>query len=443
MRIFMKTQAISLRNYTVIYSQASLILWLLFFCSYSASSNSDTLKLTFDTADSLFISKNLSLLAYQYNISAAKAMKLQAKLYPNPQVYIEQSMVNSYTRKNYDQDPTRSGNTETILQVQQLILLAGKRNKQVALADAYTKLTEADFENLIRTLKQQLHENVARLYYNNMAIGLLKEEKENIEKLSDQLQPQYNKGYVSLNETVRIKSLLLELDKNLNEILSENYLLTSEINTLLGNDPNTLIEPRISLEVVINNQLLSVTNYIDSALVYNPDIKKSNYMVDYAKAQYALHKSLAVPDANLQMVYDKSGSYIKNYYGLGLGIQLPTWNRNQGNIKASKYMISQNETNLKQDQLSISSGIVASYYTFINHQKILMNFREDYEKQLLQLMDQALENYKKRTLTMNEFMNYYESYKQSYLSLLDMKAQLLQNAEQLNFLIGKSIINYY
>lgn len=419
------------------------VLWLICFYPYFSSANSDTLRLTFDKADSLFINKNLSLLAYQYNISIAKAMKIQAKLYPNPQVYIEQSLVNSYTRKNYDQDPTRTGNTETILQVQQLILLAGKRNKQIALADVYTKMTETDFENLIRSLKQQLHEDLAQLYYNNKAIRLLREEKENIENLSEQLMPQYSKGYVSLNETVRIKSLVFELEKNLNEISSENYHLVSEINILLGNAPNVIVEPKISLEVAINNNLLAITNYIDSAFVYNPDIKKSNYMVDYAKAQHALNKALAIPDANVQLVYDKSGNYIKNYYGLGLGIQLPTWNRNQGNIKASKLMIDQNETVLKQDQLTISSGIIASYNTFINNQKILMSFKEDYEKQLLQLMDQVLENYKKRLLTMNEFINYYESYKQSYLSLLDLKSQLLQNAEQLNFLIGKTIINYY
>ena len=45
----------------------------------------DSLLLTLDKADKLFLEKNLLLVAGQFNINAQKALEIQAALYPNPQ----------------------------------------------------------------------------------------------------------------------------------------------------------------------------------------------------------------------------------------------------------------------------------------------------------------------------------------------------------------------
>lgn len=422
--------------------RAAMLAAVLLGTQWLKAAPADTLRLTFNTADSLFLKKNFALLAAQYNLSEARAMKVQAKLYPNPNIYVEQSLVNKATRANYDTDPTRTGNTETILQVQQLILLAGKRNKQVRLADINAKLAEANFEDVLRTLRLQLHEDLAQLYYNNISLFYLKEERKSIDTLSGSLGQQLNKGFVSLNEIVRVKSLLLELDKNINDYVIDNSTVTAEINTLLGNDAQTIVKPQVDIQAGLRAPLLPVINYLDSATAYNPDLKSYNYLVDQAKAQYSLNKALAVPDASIQGVYDKSGNYIRNYYGIGLGFQLPAWNRNQGNIRASKFHIGEAENTLKQEQLTVASSLVAYYSIYQNNHAILDTYKEDYEKQLIQLMDNVLENYRKRLISLTEFINYYESYKESYLGLLEVKSRFFQNAEQMNFLIGKTIIKY-
>lgn len=406
--------------------------------SLRVSSASDTLYLTMNKADSIFLKNNLSLIAARYNISFTQALKIQAKVYPNPTLYVEQSLVNSATRSNYDTDPTRTGNTETIIQVNQLLLLAGKRNKQIKMADINSKLSEVDFENLLRTLRFQLHNDISQIYYNQLALRLLIEEHQSIDKLSDNIDEQVKKGFISLSEGVRIQSLLLEIDKEINDYTNMNYDLIGELNTIL-NLPSTN-NIKVKNINTPNKQLLSLNICMDSATVYNPDIKKASYLIDYAKAQLSLNKALTVPDANVQFVYDKSGNYIRNYYGLGIGINLPTFNRNQGNIKASHFLISQNETEFKTQQLTVSAQIYSNYNSLINNMSIANNYSTEYENQLLQLMDKVLENYQKRLISLVDFTNYYESYKQGYLSLLSIKASLTLNAEQLNFLIGKPII---
>ena len=410
---------------------------LIFFISHNLFS-ADTLKLNTAKADSLFLKNNLSIIAARYNISYAKALKIQAKVYPNPTLYVEQSLINKYTRSDYDTDPTKTGSTETIVQVNQLIILAGKRNKLIKLADINTKLTEVDFENLLRTLRFELHNNISQIYYNQLALRLLKEEQQSIDKLSDNIDEQVKKGFISLSEGVRIQSLLLEIDKEINDYTNVNYDAIGVLNTILNLPPTTIL--KVDNIIELSRQLPPYNACIDTATTYNPDLKKANYIIEYAKAQYNLNRALVAPDANLQFVYDKSGNYIRNYYGLGIGINLPTFNRNQGNIKASRFQVSQTETELKVQQQTVYTQIFSNYNSLQNNITIANNYSTQYENQLLQLMDKVLENYQKRLISLTDFTNYYESYKQGYLSLLSIKASLILNAEQLNFLIGKPII---
>jgi len=398
----------------------------------------DTVTITIDKADSIFLVNNLSLLSAKYSISAAQALKIQAKVYPNPTLYLEQSLVNKNTRSNYDTDPTRTGSTENIVQVNQLITLAGKRNKQIRVADINIKLTETDFENLLRTLRFQLHNDLYQLYYNQLSLKLLKEENKSIDQLSNNVDEQVKKGFISLSEGVRIKSLLLEIDQQRMGYENTDNQLLAEINTLLNYPTGTYVNVETDPNLSIG--LLPINTYLDSANVYNPDVKKSNYLIDIAKAQYSLNKAMAVPNANLQLTYDKSGNYIKNYYGIGVGFDLPAFNRNQGNIKVSEFKIDQSENDLKLQQQSIASLLFSVYQGSINYQNTLKKYSRTYEAQLLKMMNNVFDDYQKRIITIMDFTNYYESYKQSYLSLLQIKSSLISNIEQLNFLIGKPII---
>src|SRR6478609_4050877 len=78
----------------------------------------DTLRLSIDDADKLFLQKNLLLLASQYDIEEAKAGVIQAKLYENPTVYYEVNIYNKNTRKYFD----NSTSGEFMAQASQLII---------------------------------------------------------------------------------------------------------------------------------------------------------------------------------------------------------------------------------------------------------------------------------------------------------------------------------
>ena len=53
----------------------------------------DTLRLTLPDAEQRFFANNLQLLAQQYNVTAAQAQAVQARLLDNPTLYVEQDVL--------------------------------------------------------------------------------------------------------------------------------------------------------------------------------------------------------------------------------------------------------------------------------------------------------------------------------------------------------------
>mgnify|MGYP000121560979 FL=1 len=85
--------------------------------------------LTLKEAEQRFLERNLSLIAERYNIDMAQAQVLQAKLFENPVISLEQNVYNRLNGKYFDFG--KEG--EMVVGIEQVIRLAGQRNKQVKL----------------------------------------------------------------------------------------------------------------------------------------------------------------------------------------------------------------------------------------------------------------------------------------------------------------------
>ena len=57
-----------------------------------------------------------------------------------------------------------------------------------------------------------------------------------------------------------------------------------------------------------------------------------------------------MPDVSLGIRYDRYGGVWKDFYGVGVGMQIPLFNRNKGAIKTARIQLRQNETLVEQEQ---------------------------------------------------------------------------------------------
>src|SRR5664279_3741229 len=117
-----------------------------------AFSQDDTLRITVDESEKMFLQNNLSILAAKYNIDANRALVRQAKLWDNPVISTDQNIYDAQGGF-FKHDQT---NGQVYVQVMQLLRTAGKRNKLAQLAEDNTTISTSQFDDLLRTLRYTL-----------------------------------------------------------------------------------------------------------------------------------------------------------------------------------------------------------------------------------------------------------------------------------------------
>ncbi len=198
----------------------------------SGQIHSDTLRIKLDSAERLFLTGNFNLLAQKYNIEAQKALEIQAKLYPNPNLSAFYSLYNTQTKKFF---PVGSGNSggELSAQLSQLIYLAGKRKKQVRIAETNTRLAEYQFYDLIRTLKYTLRTDFYNIYFLLQSANVYDEEIKSLQQVVRAFEEQEGKGYIAEKEVIRIKAQLYTLLGEYNNLISQINDQESELRLVL------------------------------------------------------------------------------------------------------------------------------------------------------------------------------------------------------------------
>lgn len=419
-----------------------------FYCCINISYSQDTLRLreqdtlilTMQQAEDSFLSKNLSLIAQQYSIDSARATVITARLYDNPGFNFASGFYQPESKKFFDYSDK---NREIAIQVNQLVKTAGKRNKAINLATSGIDIAQFQFYDLIRTLRYILRNDFYDIYFLERSERLYDQEINSLKSIVTAFEQEQKKGYIALKDVLRIKSELYTLQAEYNDLQTNIDYVQSELRLLIRAGPDSYIIP-IADTVNVKSSIVSQTPFqllIDSALLNRPDIKALNSNILFSQNNLTLQKALAKPDITLDLNYDRQGSYVKYFNSVGIGIPIPLFNRNQGNIKNARVQVEVNKVAYNAGLDKLKNDVTTSYITALRAEKLLQSFDPKFDTDLEQFINEVFINFQKRNLTILEFLDFYESYKQNVLQLNKLRFNKMSALEQLNFSIGKIIFN--
>ena len=412
---------------------------LVFVHFWAFTQATDTLRITLPEAEQQFSKNNFSLLAQKFNIEASKAQIIQAQLLPNPTINLEQTII-----------PTANvANSETIgafgqraIQIQQLILIWGKRNKQIEVAKIGAEMSEYQFRELVRELVFQLRSNFYSIHYLQKTLSIYSQEIQNITRLVAAYKDQVDKGNIPVKEVIRLQSFLITLQTE--ETNLKNQIIDNEsvIKILLADTSPKFIEPVTDDDVLdgLNLQPLKLADLLSDATENRPDRKLQEASIRMASANLALQKAFAKPDVTVGYSYDRAGSYVNNYHALTVSMGLPFFNKNQGNIKAAEYQIQGNKQFLAQTENQLGNEVLQAYSKAQLSEGLYRKMDKDFPQKFQKLIEGVLENYQKRNLTLIEFTDFLESYKNTVAQLNTLQNNRIQAFEYLNFVVGKKVI---
>lgn len=403
----------------------------------------DTLSINGKDAEKIFLKNNITLLAEQLHINQAEAMILQAKAWPNPNLSIDE--INFNRNGTSEKIPSLIGNfgrnQQFTVQFEQLIYTANKRKKNIRLETSNRILAENSFMDILLALKAEFRSELAELVYQQHLKGDLFFQHDVITKLLKAQSSQFKLGNTSRAEFLRIKALQISINSELNDIDARINEKQVKLKTLMAVSPSTYIvihENSDSTEIK-RLQSLSVQELLEDAENNNTQIKLAHNLKEVSTSKLAIEQAKRTPDITFSVNYDRAGSTMFNFFGAGISMDIPLFDRNKGNIKNAVYEIQKDDLKLREKRLHINNQIVEQFQNLQHALHLYNQIDKDYLTELKQVQTAVAENFIKKNLSLLAFLDLFNSFKESkqlyYQSIKDIKIK--QN--ELNYLTGMEL----
>lgn len=407
----------------------------------------NTLKISREEAEAVFLQNNLLLISEKLNIEQQKAEVIQAKLWPNPSFSVSEVNLWATDRQTGAQEvspPFRGDfgrNRQIAFELEQLVQTAGKRKKLIALEQVDVLKSEQYFEELLRNLKLELRNQLTELQYLQHSIRVHQNLVESISRLTNAYKNQLEQGNISKGEYIRLKAQKLEINKEILELTKASNEIQKEIKLLLRTNP------AISIEITDEGFIKDVTPYksifieqvIENAKENRPGYKLALLEEEYSNKLLTYEKAQRIPDLTLGVNYDRNGNTMLDFVGFGVAFDLPFFNRNKGNIKKAQLGIKNAKVQKEQTVLTIENEIFLAYKSLQQSIDFFNDIEPDYEKDLDLLLDSYSQNFTARNVSMLEYFDFMNAYLENKKIILEAQKEVNQKAEELNYSLGKDL----
>ncbi|OJV48718.1 MAG: transporter [Chryseobacterium sp. 39-10] len=380
-----------------------------------------------EQCEALFLKNNLLLLAEQYTISAQDAEIVQAKIWDLPEFTFETNAYNPEQSKAFDVGSYKSAS------LQQLFQLGGKRQKEVDFLRSNKELALLDYTQLVADLRAELRSTFFSVYFDEKTLENISRQLGYFNELLKSYKNLTNKGIISLKDEVRIQSIVFALNND--KMLLNNALveMQQKFKLLTGLAEN--IQPVLtdeSLDAAFRARMLFSEETIQKAVLENnAEYLKSMQQIESSKKWESFQKSLNIPDLRGGVQWNQDGGAFKNEVNVSVGIPIPLWKQNKGNVQKAKILTAQTEKNSAYKKLELLSKASAAFQTWNNLSEQFQSISTQDIDDLETVYQGMLTNFRKGNVSLLEFTDFTDSYKENVIRINEIKKQLLMAQEEL------------
>jgi len=401
------------------------------------------LEITIEQAEKQFLEKNLQLLAERCNISIDDAAIAQAKVLNNPTIGVSNiNFWNPNACNEVEVVPNSFGNQVIFsVELEQMIRTAGKRKKLVNLEKVSKEIAIQEFEAFLLNLKTELKIILHETVYLQSNLNIVNKQQKINNNLVQIYKNQTAHGNIAKSELIRLQSSLIELESEVNEIRTELIKQYKEIKVLLNINPGTEIVITAETSVAVKNpDEILLTDLLEMAKNSRPEFLLSDLNVKYHEKLLVYEKSQRSPDIALSLNYDRYGGVWKNFVGIGISLDIPVFNRNQGNIKMAKHFLEQSNFYAEEQKSRIQQEVAEFYnsykmnYLFYN--KLMEN---DFSEDLDNMLEVYTRNFLNRNINMLEYIDFMYAYKTTKQAMLMAKKNLDTSFAELQCSVNNEI----
>ncbi|MEZ0360957.1 MAG: TolC family protein, partial [Hydrogenobacter sp.] len=235
-------------------------------------------------------------------------------------------------------------------------------------------------------------------------------------------------GFLSLIDLIKLKLYKVDLESAIQQAQANYKKDMKDLSFYLGGN----YEPAQVQEVTED---ISLESLIEQALENRESLKSLREQLRSVDYQIKLLRAYSIPDISVGVEYDAFGVKYKPGIGVGLSMNLPVFDRRQGDLLTALNTKEQTLIAIKREEESIKKEVSQAFYDYEASRKVYSSYLEK-KKLLDELLDRTKKAYILGGISTLDFLDTLRTYRAFINAFLQAKYQYLQNYHRLRLLAG-------
>jgi cobalt-zinc-cadmium efflux system outer membrane protein len=398
----------------------------------AASSIQGPIKITLDEAIQMALAHNHALLAARTTIQQSEDEEITANLRPNPVLLGDAQFLPAF---NWDQFNSNyvDDDAQFDLGVSYLFERGKKRQHRLQAAKDQTAVTRSLVADNERSLTFQVASGYTSVELAESALDLAQQDLKSFQNTVDISQDRYKAGDISEDDYLKIKLQMLQFQTDASQAQLAKVQALSDLRQLLGYE-----SVPADYDVTGPFEYKPVTGNLEDfqmkALTTRPDLRAAQQSITAANSQYLLMKANGKKDITAQINY----THIADLSTTSLfgQIQLPIFDRNQGEIARAQSAITQAQEQEKFTSDQVLTDVKDAYEGLKTNDQVIQLYRSGYLDEAQQDRDISEYAYKRGAASLLDFLDAERSYRAAQLAYRQALAAYLLSLEQLREAVG-------
>jgi outer membrane protein, heavy metal efflux system len=394
--------------------------------------NRAAVTISLDDAIQMALQHNHNLLAARTTIQQNEAEETTANLRPNPVILSDWQFLPIFQPSQFSADYLDNV-AQFDLGISYLFERGKKRQHRLQAARDLTAQTRSLVADNERSLAFSVATEFINVELAESTLELAMQDLKSFQNTVDIGQARYNAGDIGEGDLLKIKLQMLQFQTDVSAAQLARVQGLSDLRQLLGYES---ITPDYDLAGAFDYQPVhgNVDDFQARALQNRPDLRAAQQGVAAANSQHALQQAIGKRDITGEINYTHIG-YLNDVSLFGQ-MQLPIFDRNQGEIARTGFAITQAQEQQRFANGQVLTDVRDAYENLRTNDQIIGLYRSGYLDQAQQSRDISEYAYRHGAASLLDFLDAERSYRAAQLAYRQALASYLLGVEQLREAVG-------
>jgi len=389
-------------------------------------------RVTLEQAIDLALTHNHALKALRTQVQQSQAQEVTAGLRPNPVLSWDSQFLPIFQPSQFSADYINV-NAQHDLGISYLFELGGKRHWRLQAARDQTAVTRAQIADAERNLSFNVAQQFVGVLLAESNLELAQQDLASFQNTVEISQARYQAGDISEADLLKIKLQLLQFQTDSSSAELAKVQALVGLRQLLGYDA-VPADYDVAGELRYQPLRLNLDDLKAKALQQRPDLVAAQRGVTAADSQHRL--ALANGARDLGTAFNYSHLNALNTGSFFFNIQLPLFDRNQGEIARTQFAQTQAQESAAAASDQVLTDVDDAYQGFRANQKVVELYVSGYLQQAQESRDISEYAYKRGAASLLDFLDAERSYRATQLAYRQALASYMVSLEQLKQAVG-------